>query len=58
MSITAGGFHEKFEKKWHDSIVFLDNGRSLQNMGIKAVIFSWKIVKKGILLTFFAHNIV
>ena len=66
-----GVFHEKFEKMTLEHSVlermenmgikvvcFLENGRFLQNMGMRALIFSRKIRKKEILLTFLAHNVV
>ena len=71
MGTTAMGFHEKFEKMTLEHSVlermenmginvvcFLENGRLLQNMGMRALIFSLQIRKKKIPLTFLALNII
>ena len=47
-----------FTKYGHENIVFFWEYRLFgQNVGMRAVTFSWKNGKKGILLTFLAHNI-
>ena len=71
MGTTEGVFHEKSEKMTIEHSMlermenmgikiacFIEKGRFLQNMGMRALIFSRKIRKKEILLTFLAHNIV
>ena len=48
-----------FRQKWALHQCFLKSGRFLQNIGMKAMVFCWKIgKKKGILLIFLVHNIV
>ena len=56
-------FFEKMDVFWtkfghEDSVIFSEWTFFWRNMGMRAVIFSWKIGKNGILLTLGAHNIV
>ena len=43
-------------KRGDESYFFLENGRFLIKYGHQSSNFSWEIGKKGILLTFLAHN--
>ena len=51
-----GRFFHKIEAREHSS--FREYTFLWQNVGIRAVFFSWKIGKKDIISTFLAHNIV
>ena len=58
MGTTACVFSSKYKKKWHESTVFLLEWIVfLTKYGYESSIFSWKIGKKGTLLTYLAHNI-
>ena len=55
--LKAGGLSWKFWKNNIGAQCFWENGRFFDKIWAKAVIFSWTSEKKGILLTFLAHNI-